>query len=84
MKLVGLAAPLLLLSACATAPSSPEKAPELVSGDAQRVCFEDTPTGTRFTRMKCLTPEQNLARQQAGQQAADELRQIRALPTDQK
>lgn len=82
-KLLAGSIPLVLLSACAGGP--PEK-PETaaVVAQAQPVCFEDTPTGTRFSRVKCFTAEEQKLRLKAGQDAADELRQIRAMPQDQK
>ncbi|QPF75715.1 hypothetical protein G8A07_24230 [Roseateles sp. DAIF2] len=66
----------LLLSACGTSPTPKDTAPQTVAS-AKAVCFEDTPTGTRFKQLKCMTAEQDQARKKAGQDAADELGKIR-------
>lgn len=84
MKMICSSAALLLLSACAgTSPPSQTETPAVVA-EAKPVCFEDAPTGTRFTRTKCVSAAQDKARQDAGRQAADELSQIRRMPTDMK
>ncbi|WP_349741839.1 hypothetical protein [Roseateles cavernae] len=85
MKLIYSSAALLLLSACAgTSPPPAQTETAAVVAEAKPVCFEDAPTGTRFTRTKCVSAAQDKARQDAGRQAADELSQIRRMPTDMK
>lgn len=74
--------PLLVLAACAAPPSEP--APDTTvastSPPPAKICYEDVPTGTRFARVKCYTPEQDAARAKAGAQAAEELGKVRHGP----
>lgn len=84
-KLLALVAPLPLIVACAGLPAEKtESVPVVAQAQPQTVCYEDTPTGTRFSRVKCLTPEELQRHRKAGQEAADEMRQIRAMPQDMK
>ncbi len=55
-----------------TAPASPPT----------QICHEDTPTGTRFSRVRCFTPEQEAERQKNGERVADEMRNIRPAARD--
>ncbi len=75
--------PLIVLAACAAPASEPAPDATTVAGaapPAAKICYEDVPTGTRFARIKCYTPEQDAARLKAGAQAAEELGKVRHGP----
>ena len=74
--------PLLVLAACAAPASEPAPDTTVAGTTPQpaKVCYEDVPTGTRFSRIKCYTPEQDAARLKAGSQAAEELGKVRHGP----
>jgi predicted ATPase len=45
-----------------------------------KVCWEDQPTGTRFSRTRCLTKEEADIRHQSSQRMADDIARIRHAP----
>lgn len=62
-------------AATAVASASPASAPT-------QICTEDTPTGTRFSRVRCVTPQQEAERLKNGERVADEMRNMRPAARD--
>lgn len=82
----------LWLAACAAPASAPSPAPApdaaaaapvtTAAAPQSKICHEDRPTGTRFTRVKCYTAEEEAERQKNADLVADEMRKIRPAARD--
>jgi hypothetical protein len=83
--------PLLLAACAAPAPDAPAPAAPAApaatvaaapGAQPARICHEDTPTGTRFTRVKCYTAEEEAERLKNADRIADEMRKMRPAARD--
>lgn len=70
-------------AAPAPAPDAAAAAPTTTAAaQPARICHQETPTGTRFTRVKCYTAEEEAERQKNADLIADEMRKIRPAARD--
>ncbi len=71
----------LWAAGCATVDEPPTVvAAAEAEGKPAKVCWEDQPTGTRFSRTRCLTKEEADIRHQSSQRMADDIARIRHSP----
>lgn len=67
----------------AAAPATAAAAPtQTAAAPTAKICHQETPTGTRFTRVKCYTAEEEAERQKNGELIADEMRKMRPAARD--
>jgi hypothetical protein len=67
-----------LLAACGGTPS--EKMSVTMPREQADLCYVDAPTGTRFTKVKCPTPDQEDQRRRHAEDAKETIRQVRHAP----
>lgn len=78
MKSAGLLILPVLMAACAAPPREMMQV-TMTREDAAR-CYEDRPTGTRFTKVRCPSAEQVQEHERRGREAEEAIRSMRHAP----
>lgn len=72
---------LLLAAGCGTQPAPVQQVAQApAETSTEYTCFNETPTGTRFSVTRCYTKEQMARRTAAGEQARQTLQDLRHAP----